>query len=69
MRFIPEKAQGVDAYIWYELTGDGGGSWTVRIGGGTCEVKEGPDPSAKSHVRMSAKTYLKIAMGKYVFSH
>lgn len=64
MRFIPEKAQGVDAYIWYELTGDGGGSWTVRIGGGTCKVKEGPDPAAKSHVRMSAKTYLKIAMGK-----
>lgn len=64
MRFIPEKAQGVDAYIWYELTGDGGGSWTVRIGDGACEVKEGPDPAAKSHVRMSAKTYLKIAMGK-----
>ena len=64
MRFIPEKGQGVDAYLWYELSGDNGGSWTVKIHDGTCEVKEGSDPSAKSHVRMSAKTYLKIAMGK-----
>ncbi len=64
MRFIPEKAQGVAAYIWYELSGDEGGSWTVRIQDGVCEVKEGPDATAKSHVRMSAKTYLKIAMGK-----
>jgi len=64
MRFIPEKAQGVAAYIWYELSGDEGGSWTVRIHDGICEVKEGSDATAKSHVRMSAKTYLKIAMGK-----
>ena len=64
MRFIPEKAQGVDAYIWYEISGDNGGSWTVKIHDGDCEVKEGPDATAKSHVRMSSKTYVKIAMGK-----
>jgi predicted Zn finger-like uncharacterized protein len=64
MRFLPEKAQGVDAYIWYELTGDGGGSWTVKIHNGASEVKEASDPAAKTHVRMSAKTYMKIAMGK-----
>ncbi len=64
MRFIPEKGQGVDAFIWYELSGDDGGSWTVKIHNGACEVKEGPEPAAKTHVKMSAKTYMKVAMGK-----
>lgn len=64
MRFLPEKALGVNAYVWYEITGEGGGSWTVTIQNGTCELKQGPDPGAKTHVKMSAKTYLKLALGK-----
>jgi predicted Zn finger-like uncharacterized protein len=64
MRFLPEKAQGVNAHIWYEITGESGGSWTVIIRNGGCELKEGPDPGAKTHVKMSAKTYMKIALGK-----
>lgn len=64
LRFLPEKAAGVDAYIWYELGGEDGGSWTVRIANGTSEVKSGADPEAKTHVKMSAKTYMKVAMGK-----
>jgi predicted Zn finger-like uncharacterized protein len=60
MRFIPEKAQGVDAHISYDF-GDEGGQWTIIIRNGQCEIKEGPDPSAKSHVKMKAETYMKIA--------
>ncbi len=30
-RFIPEKAQGVDASISYHITGKGGGQWTISI--------------------------------------
>jgi predicted Zn finger-like uncharacterized protein len=59
-RFIPEKAQGVDAHISYDF-GDEGGQWTVIIKNGECEIKEGADPTAKSHVKMKAETYLKIA--------
>lgn len=64
MRFIPEKAAGVDAQIWYELTGEDGGSWTVSIHDGAATVKAGPDQSAKTHVIMADKTYMKIATGK-----
>jgi len=60
MRFLPEKAQGVDAHISYDF-GDEGGQWTIKIREGKCEIKEGPDPSAKSIARMKAETYLKIA--------
>ena len=35
--------------------------WAVKIQNGTCEITEGPDPSAKSQVRMKTDTYLKIA--------
>jgi predicted Zn finger-like uncharacterized protein len=64
MRFLPEKAAGVDAHIWYELTGEDGGSWTVIIRNGGAEVKAGPDPSAKTHVVMADKTYMKLATNK-----
>lgn len=63
MRFIPEKAQGVDAHIWYTFTAKGQEpeEWTLKIKNGACEITEGPDPSAKSHVKMKPDTYLKIA--------
>ena len=30
-RFLPERAKGVDATVSYEITGGGGGQWTVAI--------------------------------------
>jgi predicted Zn finger-like uncharacterized protein len=64
MRFIAEKAEGVNAHISYNITGDGGGEWTLIVSDGKCEIREGGDPSAKTHARMTAKTYLKLALGK-----
>ncbi|PID57021.1 hypothetical protein CSB45_08840 [candidate division KSB3 bacterium] len=63
-RFIPEKAEGVNAHISYTITGDGGGEWTLIVDNGTCTIRPGSDPGAKSHARMSSKTYLKLAQGK-----
>lgn len=63
-RFIPEKAEGVNAHVSYDITGDGGGQWTLIVNHGTCEIRSGTDPEAKSHARMTAKTYLKLAQGK-----
>lgn len=63
-RFLPEKAEGVHAHISYNITGDGGGEWTLLVDNGTCDVHPGGDPSAKSHARMTSKTYLKLAQGK-----
>jgi len=62
-RFMPEKAQGVDAHISYTFAEKGKEpeQWNLKIQNGTCEVTEGPDPTAKSHVKMKAETYLKMA--------
>lgn len=61
LRFIPDRAQGVEAHIEYTITGEDGGEWAVIIHAGKCEVRTGIDPAAKTHVIMTSKTYMKIA--------
>ncbi len=39
--FLPEKAEGVDAIIQLDLSGDNGGQWWFRVADGKCEVHEG----------------------------
>jgi len=66
MRFLPAMAEGVNAHVSYTFTEKGKEPefWTLKIQNGACEIKEGEDPSAKSQVKMSTKTYLKIATGQ-----
>ncbi|MBN2284730.1 MAG: long-chain-fatty-acid--CoA ligase [Deltaproteobacteria bacterium] len=40
-RFIPEKAEGVSATVSYNITGKGGGKWTITIQDGTMTLSEG----------------------------
>lgn len=40
-RFRPEKAEGVDATIQFELSGDSGGTYWVKIADKACEYGEG----------------------------
>lgn len=63
-RFLPEKAEGVDASVSYTIEGEGGGEWSLIVKNGTCDIREGANPSAKTHAKMSSKTYLQLAMGK-----
>jgi len=63
-RFLPEKAEGVDASVSYTIEGEGGGEWSLTVKNGQCEIRQGANPSAKTHAKMSSKTYLQLAMGK-----
>ncbi|PIE35022.1 hypothetical protein CSA56_05960 [candidate division KSB3 bacterium] len=63
-RFLPDQADGVNAHISYDITGEGGGQWTLIVKDGRCEIQAGGDPSAKTRAKMTAKTYLKLAQGK-----
>ena len=63
-RFIPEKAEGVDAHVSYNIEGEGGGEWNVMVKNGACTIRQGGDATAKTQVKMSSKTYLKLAQGK-----
>ena len=39
--FLPDKAQGVDAVIQYNLTGDQGGDWVITIREGNAPWRRG----------------------------
>ncbi len=41
MVFNAERAKGIKADYQFDITGNGGGTWTIRIADGTCEIVEG----------------------------
>ena len=42
--FRPERADALDATFLFDINGEDGGAWTVRIADGRCETAEGrPD--------------------------
>lgn len=67
MAFNTEAAAGVDARYRFDILGPGGGTWTVRISGGTCEVSEGvTEGSADWRLELDADTWIAMAAGDYI---
>jgi putative sterol carrier protein len=62
-RFQPENASGVDATFLYELEGDGGGTWTVRVKDNSISVEPGTVASPTVTYKMKADDYVKLANG------
>ena len=58
--FNPSAAQGMDAVFQYEITGDGGGNWSVVVKDGACQIQEGTHDSPSVTLTMSAETWLAI---------
>lgn len=58
--FNPSAAQGLDAVFQYDITGDGGGSWSVIVKDGACQIQEGTHDSPSVTLTMSAETWLSI---------
>jgi len=63
-RFRPEKAEGVDIKIGYDLSGDGGGQWTVVVKDQTCTLKEVLDDDCTVIMRMEAQVFVDLNQGK-----
>jgi putative sterol carrier protein len=63
-RFRPERAQDWNAVFHFDLSGDNGGQYTVRIQNGTCKVEEGLQGNADCVVKAKDKTYMDIELGK-----
>lgn len=63
-RFNAAAAQGVNATYEFDLTGDGGGTWNVKIADGACEVADGGAESANITITMAASDYLDMINGK-----
>lgn len=62
-RFIADQAKGVEATYVYELSGDGGGTWTVSIKDDVLTVTEGGSDAASVTYQMKADDYVKLANG------
>jgi putative sterol carrier protein len=63
-RFLPEKAEGVDASVSYHITGGGGGQWTVRIKDGAVSISEEVLASPTVYIVASDRNYHDVVTGK-----
>jgi putative sterol carrier protein len=63
-RFKPDRAQGVQCVIQYDITGEGGGTYNVTIGDGKCTVAEGAGAAPQLTLSMAAQDWLDMLSGK-----
>src|SRR5438270_6911974 len=59
--FRPERAEGISATYLFEIAGENGGVWTVRIADGRCEVTEGRADHFDASIACDAVTFLDLA--------
>lgn len=63
-RFIPEKADGVNATIAFDLSGDNGGSFWIRVVDGRAEAGEGVQGNVDMTVKATADDWHAVATGQ-----
>jgi putative sterol carrier protein len=63
-RFRAERAGDLRAIYAFELTGDDGGEWTVRVGDGALTVEPGLATAADVTVTASAADWIAIVEGR-----
>ena len=62
---IPEKAGSTKATIQFDLSGDAGGKWWVKIHDGTAETGKGDPPEVATLTLLAdAGDWVKIMLGK-----
>ena len=63
-RFDPSKAGDMNMSVQFDLSGDDGGSWAVKIADGKCDVVKGGVDAPTATVNMSASDYADMTSGK-----
>jgi hypothetical protein len=63
-RFRPEKAADYQTIVHYDISGNNGGKFTIKIENGTLEVKEGWDGKPKVTVEVADKIYEALETGQ-----
>jgi putative sterol carrier protein len=62
--FQPEKAGNLHARFQFNLSGDGGGNWSVAVANRTCTVTQGVVPKPDVTVNMGASDFVKMVNGE-----
>lgn len=63
-RFIPSKAEGLNATIQFNLSGDNGGLYWLKISNGSCEAGEGQAENPKMTLKAAAEDWHAVSTGK-----
>jgi putative sterol carrier protein len=63
-RFRSERAGDLRATYAFELSGAGGGDWTVHVADGALRVTDGADSGADVTIRASADDWMAIVEGR-----
>jgi len=63
-RLIPSKAEGVNATIQFNLSGDNGGLYWLRIADGKCEAGQGQAENPKMTLKAAADDWFAVSTGK-----
>lgn len=63
-RFIPSKAEGLNTTIQFNLSGDNGGLFWLKITNGSCEAGEGQAESPKMTLKAAADDWHAVSTGK-----
>jgi putative sterol carrier protein len=62
-RFLPEQAGDLTATILFDLTGEGGGQWSLSVANGQATVAEGALPNPTLTLSAAASDYVSIING------
>ena len=63
-RFQADTTLGVDAFYHWNITGEGGREFTVKIHNGTFEVLDGKVDNPDVSMELTAENYLKMVNGE-----
>jgi putative sterol carrier protein len=62
--FNASAAKGVNATLQWDLSGDGGGSWALKIENDACELIDGGVENPTTRFELATADWLAIASGK-----
>lgn len=62
--FVPDQAKGVDVVFLFDISGEGGGAWSVHIADGTCKVTAGKPDKPTTTLSMKADDFLAMMNGQ-----
>src|SRR5512145_589640 len=63
-RLVPAKAEGVNATIQFNLSGDNGGLFWIKVADGSCVSGEGQSENPKMTLKAQADDWYAVTMGQ-----
>jgi len=63
-QFDASKAKDANFSVQFDLSGDEGGQWYVKIADGKCDTGQGSIENPKATIRMDATDYVKMTSGE-----